>query len=175
MCWHSLRRAKQTVEGSQKERDCRVNLSSSDAGRPQSSFREGHIVMPNQVCIKLNNAVAWNWKPKSKSTPQLVLQDKAIKTLSLFFSLSFFLSPEQSGCTFTSLCGTALFSFSLMLGWWYYWWCTGTIYFWRVPKVLWSREAILLLGQGRSARGPLPARGCKVGILVVLSPWVPYR
>lgn len=88
MRWHGLRRAKQTVEGSQKERDCRVNLSSSDAGRPQSSFREGHIVMPNQVCIKLNNAVAWNWKPKSKSTPQPVLQDKAIKTLSLSFSLS---------------------------------------------------------------------------------------
>ncbi len=88
MRWYSLRRAKQTVEGSQKERDCRVNLSSSDTGRSQSSFREGHIVMPNQVCIKLNNAVAWNWKPKSKSTPQPVLQDKAIKTLSLFFSLS---------------------------------------------------------------------------------------
>lgn len=175
MRWHGLRRAKQTVEGSQKERDCRVNLSSSDAGRPQSSFREGHIVMPNQVCIKLNNAVAWNWKPKSKSTPQPVLQDKAIKTLSLFFSLVLPVSRAVRLYSYVFVCETAPFSFSLLFGWWYCWWCTGNIYFWRVPMAVWSREAVLLLGQGRSARGPPPARGCKAGILVVLSPWVLYR
>lgn len=33
---------------------------------------------PNQVCIKLNNALAWNWCLQSKSTPEPVLQEKAI-------------------------------------------------------------------------------------------------
>lgn len=40
-------------------------------------------VKPYQVCIKLNNALAWNWCLQSKSTPQPVLQEKAIMYPSL--------------------------------------------------------------------------------------------
>lgn len=175
MCWHGLWWAKQTVAGSQKERDCRVNLSSSDAGRPQSSFREGHIVLPNQVCIKLNNAVAWNWKPKSKSTPKPVLQDKAIKTLSLFFlSLVLPVSWAVGLYSYVFVCNSPVLFLPpvrmmvLLVVHWDHLFLEG-------PEALWSREAVLLLGQGHSARGPPPARGCKAGILVVLSPWVLYR
>lgn len=45
---------------------------------PSLSLSLSTPVKPNQVCIKLNNALAWNWCLQSKSTPQPVLQEKAI-------------------------------------------------------------------------------------------------
>lgn len=74
---------------SQKESDEWVNLSASDAAWHKAvyfPFPLRHClsaflsppVKSNQVCIKLNNALAWNWCLQSKSTPEPVVQEKAI-------------------------------------------------------------------------------------------------